>query len=220
MKKIVILLAIIIFTGLSTNSFAQKDRRLSKGFSVNLVTGFPSSTYGTVKDADISDEFKLGGLWGIQIGNRWYFSPKEKYGIGLMVNWADISISAKGGTVRGIDWGKAVIDFTFLEIGPVGTYALTDKIALDAYYNLRPTVFSSAIVYTSPSGGEDITNAYAGFGISHAIGAAFRYKIFNVGLEYVMGGINSTGTTSEDDETLADEKIMTNSFRIMLGLKF
>ena len=97
MKKHLILSSIILIAGLSTNLFAQKDRTLSKGFSVNLIVGIPSDTYGLTSDGKmgdypimdkdyLGDDYKLSSLFGIQIGNRWYFKPKEKFGFGLMVN--------------------------------------------------------------------------------------------------------------------------------------
>jgi hypothetical protein len=46
MKKIGVLFAMILVVGMVSNSFAQKDRTLSNGFSVNAVIGFPSETYG------------------------------------------------------------------------------------------------------------------------------------------------------------------------------
>lgn len=219
MKKSIILFAIILFIGFTTNLFAQKDRKLSKGFSANLVLGFPSDTYGLESDADIEEAYKLGNIWGIQLGNRWYFSPKENYGFGLMVNWIDFSGAYKTGTISGQDFTRAVVDLTFLEFGPVATYAVNDNIALDAYYNLRPTGFGHTVIVTGMDGDE--TWSYVGFGFSHALGAAFRYKVFNAGFEYVMGGINSDGaySGSMDDITLDSQKNMTNSFRIMLGIK-
>ena len=70
--------------------------------------------------------------------------------------------------------------------------------------------------------GEDETYTYAGFGFTHAIGAAFRYKALNIGLEYVMGSVNSEGTYSGDygDEDLDSQKNIANNFRIMIGAKF
>ena len=221
MKRNILLIAIIILVGLTTSLFAQKDRTLSNGFSVNLVLGFPSNTFGVPSDSEIDDQYTIGTIWGVQVGNRWYFKPKENYGFGLMVNWVDFAVGVKSGTVIGDNWGRAVIDFSFLELGPVGTFKLADNMALDAYYNLRPTVLSSASVLTS-SGSEDETYAYVGVGVSHAIGAALRYKIFNFGMEYTMGAINSKGTYSgsSNNVTLADEKNMVNSFRLKFGLKF
>jgi len=220
MKNIVILLSIILVTGFTTNLFAQKDRKLTNGFSVNLNVGIPSGQYGVASEDRIDSEYQLGSIWGIQLGNRWYFNPKEQYGFGLMVNWVDITAGVKSGTKSNYDWARSVADVSFFEIGPIGTYALTKDIALDGYYNLRPTGFASIMMFTSSD--EDETYTYVGFGFTHAIGAAIRYKALNIGLEFVMGSVNSDGMYSGDanDEDLASQKNIANNFRIMIGAKF
>jgi len=221
MKKNIFLLAIIIFTCVTIKSFAQKNRTLSNGFSINLVTGFPSSTYGLTNDNKNADPYKIGSIGGLKIGNRWYFSPKEKYGFGLMVNWIDFSGAKKKGTYNSVNWERDVVDLSLLTLGPVGTYAISSNIALDAYYNLRPTGFGSRFISTSSSGsGSDETYTYYGLGMSNAIGVAFRYKLYNLGFESVFGGIKSHGTYSGPNNVkLESQKNMTNSFRILLGVK-
>jgi hypothetical protein len=216
MKKKVILLAIIVLVGFSINLFAQKDRKLHNGFSINLITGIPSNKFGVSSDSKINDLYHLGGIWGLKFGNRWYFKPKEKYGFGLMVNWVDYASAIKSGTNNGVDWTRLVMDVSFLEIGPVGTYAISKDIALDAYYNLRPTELMHGL-----NNSNDETILYVGLGFSHALGAAFRYKFLNFGLECVFGGINSSGKLSAPygETELDSQKNMTNSFRIMLGVK-
>jgi len=44
----------------------------------------------------------------------------------------------------------------------------------------------------------------------------------NIGLEYVMGSIDSDGTYSGsyEDEDLESQKNVVNNFRIMIGAKF
>ena len=221
MKKNLFFLAITIFVCVTINSFAQKNRTLSNGFSANLITGFPSSTYGFASDAKNVDQYKLGGIWGLELGDRWYFKPKERYGFGLLVKWIDLSGVYKKGTTNGENWEREVVDITFLSFGPIGTYAINDNVALDAYYNLRPTGFGSRLILKSPSGSSgDETYYYYGFGISNALGVAFRYKALNIGLEYVFGSIKSDGTYSgPNDLKLESQKIVNNNFRILLGVK-
>lgn len=220
MKKNVILLTIVLVAGVTTSLFAQKDRKLTNGFSINLNVGIPSGDYGLSSDDNLDSKYQLGSIWGLQVGNRWYFSPKEKYGFGLMVNWVDITAGVKTGTQSSFDWTRSVADVSFFEIGPLGTFAITKDIALDAYYNLRPTGFASVMLISGSN--EDETYTYAGFGFTHAIGAAFRYKALNLGLEFVMGSVNSDGTYSGsyNDEDLGSQKNIANNFRIMIGAKF
>ena len=123
--------------------------------------------------------------------------------------------------VNGENWEREVVEITFLSFGPIGTYAINDNVALDAYYNLRPTGFGSRLILKSPSGSSgDETYYYYGFGISNALGVAFRYKALNIGLEYVFGSIKSDGTYSgPNDLKLESQKIVNNNFRILLGVK-
>lgn len=221
MKKLVILSVIILFFGFAKNSFAQKDRRLSNGISISLVAGFPSDVYGFTKGTQIDSENKLGNIWGFKIGNRWYFSPKEKYGLGLMVNWIDFSSASKNWATGDTYPARGVNDYSFLQFGPLGTYAITSNIALDAYYNLRPTVFRCEILSSTPSTGD--AYYYQGFGFSNAFGGALRYKLLNLGIEYVFGSIKTKYTEKESysGNTHPDsQKLMTNNLRILLGVKF
>jgi hypothetical protein len=219
MKKNVIILIIFLVASVTSSLFAQKDTKLSKGFSINLNVGIPSGQYGESSESNIGEKFQLGTIWGLQVGNRWYFNPKENHGIGLMVNWLDITIGAKSDD----GWVRSITDFSFLEIGPVGTKVLTNNIALDAYYNLRPTIFVSKITFPDL----DITErdehyTYGGLGLTHAIGAAIRNKALYIGLEYVMGSIFNLGTDQVPygGEDLGSQKIRAENFRIMIGAKF
>jgi hypothetical protein len=220
MNRRITLLVTILLVSFTHRVFAQKDRKLTNGFSINLNVGIPSDHYGVPKDNNISEMYMLGSFWGLQLGNRWYFSPKEQYGIGLMVNWIDITAGVKAGSGSNFDYARSVADVSFFEIGPLGTYILTKDIALDAYYNLRPSGFATVLLKSYSDG--DIITTYAGFGFTHALGAAFRWKALNIGLEYVMGSVNCEGTYSDsyDEKTLAERKNVANNFRIMIGAKF
>jgi hypothetical protein len=207
MKKTGFLLSIILFTASLGTTDAQKNRTLSHGFSVNLIVGIPSPNYGYPKDVNVDEDMQINFIAGIQIGNRWYFGSSARYKMGIMVNWIDIS----AGTRIDGDLTRAVADVSFLELGPIGTVAFSDDIALDAYYNLRPTGFVHMWSYAS----ED-PEGYSGAGISHAIGTAFRWKVLSVGLEYVIGNINCEDINSE----YTDQKLINNNFRLIIGAKF
>ncbi|NMC37566.1 MAG: hypothetical protein GYA41_04500 [Bacteroidales bacterium] len=216
MKKTFILIVLILLTGTSAVTYAQKDRALKNGFSINLVAGLPACTYGLESATDIPDDLKLGPILGLQIGSRWYFSPGERFGAGLMVNWFDFTGAFKSSSSLGYELNRLVADITVLEVGPVFTFKFIDNLALDGYYNLRPT--GLAALYTSSLGDESDEEGYAGIGVSHAIGAAFRWNVLSVGAEYVLGGIKCSNIDSEEFDPA--EKLMVNSVRFMLGVKF
>lgn len=234
MKKIGILMAMVFLTALFTNVQAQKVRTLSNGLSINLVTGFPSASFGASEDVPSSEEY--GALFGVKLGNRWYFSPQEKFGFGLMVNWFDFAMALNTGTDTyndgfgnsgSSDWGRSTMDISFFELGPIGTYAINDDMAIDGYYNLRPTVLATASVLTYSNSTTDYTTAYGGFGFTNALGTAFRWKVLSVGIEYVMGSVTAKGTATVPDFNggtktvdLDDQKLKSNSVRILLGVKF
>lgn len=204
-----ILLLTALFIGLGADVQAQKDRKLTNGFSINLITGFPSAAFG--EEDDVSSERKYPALFGLKFGNRWYFTTTEKYGIGLMVNWIDIAMAMKSYNHRGTEYARATADVSLFPLGPIGTMVINDDMAIDGYYNLRYTGF--ATVYGSSS---DDMESMSGAGFSHALGAAFRWKALNVGLEYVMGSIKCEYSEYAD----ITSKLKTNSLRINLGFKF
>lgn len=217
MKKISFFLLIALFIGLSGSAFSQEGRALKNGFGLQFQLGFPSDQYGLDKDYDLSGSTleKPGMLLGLQIGNRWYVNRGEKTGIAIMANWFDISWSQKKDAD---DNARGVLDVALLEVGPAFTYALNSDMAIDAYYNLRPTVLSSVVIDSNKNGIGSV-----GFGVTHALGAAFRYKVLYIGAEYVLGNVNGTYADLGDftgADALGDSKMVINNFRILLGFKF
>ena len=101
-------------------------------------------------------------------------------------------------------------------MGPVGTFAINSDIAIDGYYNLRPTLLISG------STADSYTYGSLGFGATHALVATFRWKALSVGLEYVAGKVNSAVAEEIDGTTndLDDAKVIANNFRLVIGAKF
>jgi hypothetical protein len=218
MKKAALLFVLVFAMGtfLSVNAQDAKptpeNRTLSNGFSIKAQYGIPSEEFGTYRAVG-SD--KYGITVGLQIGNQWYISPMEKLGFGIMVNWFDYSVAAKA-----IDDGaRATFDISLLEIGPIGTYAINNEMAIDLYYNLRPTAIINIETWESSYGGH--SNQYSdtreGVGVTHAIGAGFRWRALSVGMESVFGSVNDTSDLLSADETL---KMRANCFRFLIGAKF
>ena len=213
MKKNLLFLALVLCIGFLSS--VQAQRAIKNGFSINAVIGVPSGSFGLDGIESLNSDLQLKMLYGLQLGNRWYFNPTEQYGIGLMVNWIDFTIGAKSTTINNYDYAVAALDLTFLEVGPIGTFAISEDMAIDGYYNLRPTVFSWAIVSE-----DDNSYASAGFGFSHAIGTAFRYKVLNICVEYVLGSIKVSQEESSGISIPNNGKMNPNSFRILIGAKF
>lgn len=217
MKRISIALVLLTLT-ISSNLFSQgratfeDGRAIKKGFSLLLEIGFPSDTYGF--DVDGEGFSEKGKIIGAQIGNRWYFKNEGISAFGIMVNWLDISWNKK--SEDGFDFGT--LNVSFLEPGLIYTYALNSDAAFDFYYNLQPTVLSSAAVN---SDGDGIGSA--GFGMTHAIGAALRYKVLNFGLEYGFGKVTGAYVTVgdfPDTGDLGEAKMSAKSVRFLIGFKF
>lgn len=190
-----------------------KNRTLTNGFSIKIEYGIPSSKFGT--SAPVSDDMKYGLSYGLQMGNQWYFSPSQKFGVGLNVNWFDFSFTAKS-----YDAGsRATIDASLLEIGPIGTYAINSEMAIDLYYNLRPTVIINAEEWSNHWGGQtnQFSNTWEGAGITHAIGSGFRWRALSVGMEYVFGSVNDIDDLLNTDDAY---KMKANCFRFLIGVKF
>jgi len=208
MKQIRTLLIASLLLSLMLNTHAQKDRTLSNGFSIQLIVGIPSPEYGVSKDATVDKEFQFSSLFGLQLGNRWYFTNSDQFGIGLMVNWFDVSSALASYEIQQDEIIRLTVDATFLELGPIGTYAINSDMAVDAYYNLRPTGLATIAIDENSSIEDD---AY-GSGFTHALGAAFRWKVLSVGIESVLGNIKDY-----DDSEI---KLQANNFRFVIGVKF
>ncbi len=218
-KKAALLFVLIFAMGTFINVSAQdapptpKNRTLSKGFSIKVQYGIPSKEYGTYKPVD--SEYKYGITYGLQMGSQWYISPMEKLGFGIMVNWFDFSAAAKSYD----DESRATIDASFLEIGPIATYALNSEMAIDLYYNLRPTVIINMETWESSWGGQHgkHSDTWEGVGVTHAIGSGFRWRALSVGMETVFGSVNDTDDLLSSDESY---KMKANCFRFLIGVKF
>lgn len=212
MKKAITITILLCLFGMASEVIAQKNRTLSNGFSFKVELGFPSASYGW--DDKVDSDYEYETLIGFQLGNQWYFNQKEKYGIGLMVNWIDFSMTRKMTTGPYGTFARATVAFGFLEIGPVGTYVLSENMALDAYYNLRPT--SMATAYANE--GDDPVS-YGGLSFTHAIGAGFRYDALFLGMEYEFGKVEIS-QSSTGEEFYGETKINANNFRFLVGVKF
>ena len=62
MWKIGILISLVLFTIPLSDIQAQKIRTLTNGFSVNLITGFPSTSFGAENSSDFPSEMQYNAF--------------------------------------------------------------------------------------------------------------------------------------------------------------
>jgi hypothetical protein len=214
MKKAGTLLIVVLLFGFLTEGSAQA---LKSGFSIKGQLGFPSTEFGWTEDVNIDsdqlDEYAYGVTYGLQIGNQWYLYKQESFGIALLVNWFDVTVGTKTVEINQQKLQRLTLDIAVLEFGPLFTYAISDAMAIDAYYNLRPTAMSTGYKFN-----EEDSEAFAGFGVTHGFGAGFRYSLLYVGAEYVVGKVN-VSQDSTDPKIWEDEKMVADCFRIIVGIK-
>ena len=212
--------ALFLFTaillGSSSKCLSQQIKyTLTNGFGADIFIGFPSGAYGW--DDDLNDEISYNFLFGLQLGNRWYIKPADKYGIGLMVNWIELSYTQKNlESGSGSKEQRGTLEGSLLKLGPLGTYSPSPEIAFDAYYNIRPGGMVSLFII------DDFSFGARGVGFTHALGCAFHYKELSVGVEYSFGKIKDAGLIDSDDNyasTHGTIDLTQNNFRIMIGVR-
>lgn len=223
MKKQVLALFFLVFAaGLTYGDTGP----LGSGFSIGAVMGLPLSTYGMESGADYPAEWEQSFILGGQMGNRWYIRRSGEMGFGLMVNWFDVVFAEEA---ISSSLKTKILDISVLELGPLFSYRLDEKSAVDLYYNLRPTFLtnrleSDGFVFPQYDGG-GVGNAVikTNFGIAHTIGIAYRYQFVFFGLEYVFGGLPSldlSDHTSVHPYLSREPDLRTDSIRAVFGLKF
>ena len=249
MKKLFLLVSAAL---LSFNMFAGEQGD-DNGFEIKLFAGFAgdkygtkelsTSVYGTEVKHDLPD---LPGLHktpelGLALGSRWYIAPDlGKFGIGIQARWIDFGFAHKEWNWNEYKKGSYAATQTnnFIKLGlfgpgVVGTFYLSDKMAVDAYYNIVPTLLittdklayeSDYLNYMGSSFVERDDEARFGLGWSHFFGAAFRYSVFQVGVEYNIAKLKEMDWGSDDEESTLDDITVTkynlNNFRVFVGFKF
>lgn len=104
--------------------------------------------------------------------------------------------------------------------------------AIDAYYNLVPTIVNITDSYDynndyrTHMGSDFVKNedtTEISFEFFHYFGATFRYKAFQIGLEYNIAKLFLADWGPDDDENIDDyrlSKYNMNNLRLVLGFKF
>lgn len=249
MKKL-ILMATALFS-MATAAFAIEQGD-DNGFGLKLNVGFVSNDkFGHTRLEGskelLSSELesrKNTPMFGLGMDTRWYVATPGKFGIAVSARWLDFSFGMskcysdfagekvlllKGNTIKA----------DFLMPGVIGTYYLGDDMAADVFYSFGPSLgfqnfkfaddhLEAAYETVAKKLGHDIDDVDAEFGLSQYLGAAFRYKVFQVGFEYNFAKLKAMDWFEEDeDEDMFDKMfgdILTyrrrNNFRIFIGFKF
>lgn len=252
MKKLFLLAASLFCM---TASFAQEQGD-DNGFGLKLNIGLVSNAkFGQRVDEEdkkvIENEFEKRTntpMFGLAMDSRWYVANPGKFGIAVDARWVDVSFGfskcyyedptgilkndlllLKGKTVKA----------DLLMPGVIGTYYIGNDMAADVFYNIGTSLAFQNFEFAD----EDVENAYkdiakklrhdiddvdAELGLSQYLGAAFRWKVLQVGFEYNFARLKAMDWFEEDEDETWDEKwydnIVThrrrNNCRIFVGFKF
>lgn len=190
---------------------------VSNGFYLAFNLAFPSLSggtslsYGTL--GNLSNR-SLGTSIGLEIGNQWMFYKNETWGIGLNVTWLRFGYSSYK-VDNLVKYGN--LGLSFLELGPMFSYAISEKMAFDAYFNVCPFSMYAGLA------GSNSGNAQGYFAASaftrFVPGVRFRYDKFMVGFEPTFGSMayaygNSSGGTK------TSYRVANFAPTILLGFKF
>jgi hypothetical protein len=182
----------------------DKEEMTSGGFFLNLGVYLPGRSYlippsyqPFVEPGDI--RYGLG--YDFEIGNFFRFAKINDgmMGIGLRATWLNFGMTSM---VDEDDYLYVAMQISPLRVGPQFSYALNDMMAIDAFYQIGYNATIEII--------ED-DDLYVYSGLTHEVGAAFRYKVFSAGLGYRFGSLYSPDW---------EEYLPSNYLRIQLGFKF
>lgn len=237
MKKLFLLVATLF----SMSVFAQEQGD-DNGFGLKLHAGICGSSYGAQKvEVDLGplsgdsewkkDENRSNKpLFGASIDNRWYVANPGNFGIAIDARWLDIAVGKSKWEKEGVEYLNSTnAQVGLLMPGVIGTFYLGNEMAIDAFYNVGPTVAISAVESSLDNAIYDsLEDTDWGFGLSHFLGAAFRFKVFQAGVEYNIAPLKSvTWFDDEEDDSVedafnnvAETKTKFNNLRIFLGFKF
>jgi len=206
MKKLLLVVAAFF----AMNAFAQEQGD-DNGFGLKLGVGFGGSSYGTV---DYGSVIKIDGntnsyspAFGLSLDNRWYVANPGKFGIAIDARWLDLSIAHFGDKTDYTEVKSNLVKFEMFGPGVIGTFYINDKMAADLYWNIIPSlaVTGHDSKVTTPAFGNnpetvvETEDTDFALGMSNYIGAAFRFKVFQAGVEYNIAKLKYQDWGKNDD---------------------
>lgn len=196
------------------------------GLFLNFGLYFPPDAY--LNPYYTAGDFTYGVGFNFELGNYFRFAKiaEGKFGIGLRATWLSASFCAGSDsyTSLGTDYQDIyrATEISILRVGPQFGMALNEKMGLDVFYQLGYNLSGEFIDADMGPGQESIGISSWFQGVSHEIGAAFKYKVFSVGFGYRIGKLNNFLNYIDGKEYDADtdKKYSVSSFRLTFGFKF
>jgi hypothetical protein len=226
MKKIVLLVASIFAIGSAiaggdqTNALVgiQKKKEITHGgFYLHLGLAIPNFKTKFAKDGESKS---LGVQPSLELGHNFMFYKTDQIGIGMNVSWFTFGLSSIKSSYKlrnETEYRKtSSVYLSFLKLGPMATYALNDKMAIDAFFDFSPTVYFGTESYSYSTSIKSSSNAFVLSGVTLSPGAKFRYKKLCVGVEIQFGKLAYVNT----DNSALNSKADYFAPRAMLGFKF
>lgn len=224
MRKLITIVVLVVFSSCfsfaGSNEISLKtglsahDHPLDNGFILRVGIGFTSKKYflteETVDANQGGDEYVANTTYGIELGSQWYVwrDGAETMGLAVNLNWLDF----QAGIASTEDYTNTYFDISAIEVGPMYSFAFTDDIGVDAFFNFKPNALFQA---STNDVNDNEASAKWGIGLTYAAGASFRWKALLVGFEYGFGKIKLNDTDNSD----LSAKVYTNVFKINLGVK-
>lgn len=192
-----------IFSGSSREW--DESEMTSSGLFLNIGLMLPSSKY--LNPYGITPNFKLG--YDFELGNFFRFAKISQLGIGLRATWLSLDYSSfKDEETYHSAYGS------ILRVGPQVSIALSEVMAVDVFYQFGYSYSLTWFTFAD----KDYNSSFLGF--SHEIGAAFRFKVFSLGVGYRLGKLTNVDNSLGSDFVDKDKKYAVNGLRILLGFKF
>jgi len=149
----------------------------------------------------------------LELGNMFKIVKLDDNAIGLRASWLEASYSGrKNGNTK-----SAYLQGSIVRVGPYFTYSISDKMAVDGFYQIGPTYVLDLNADTALSGRPN--SGY--LGVTHNLGVCFHYKVFSAGFDFGFGNVKYLD--KEEYELLDIEDfytIRTSHFRLFVGFKF
>lgn len=211
------------------------------GFFLHYNPYIPTKKYGWLKEATLTvnntqwdqdevDDYlddllgvgKYGFGHGLEFGNMFRLVDSEPIAIGLRLTWLDFGFAMfkPSSKYSSYDIKGFSIDVRAIKIGPYFTYAFTDQMAVDAFYQLTPTMNIGGL--TGEYDGDQVGYLFWNYGLLHEMGLTYRFDMLSVGFGYGLGSLRTIPRpiTVDGDIYELNGKSYASTFRMMLGMKF